>query len=211
MKSPEVFNIVQLTLEGLKKRLDSESILLIQAETGYSEPAKFNFNTGASENEIDGFAKEFNLIIPWDYKEFMLRHNGASLFVHPYYGGGIQLFRLDEIRQLYIEYDYIDMIPKGWYPIGTSNGDMLFINSNECNDRSSTYLYWTEMLFVDSAISLDLNFERGFERLIVCNGVHFWNWKNENSQNYYRNLQNYIDNMNKYRGKNYTLDYSKKA
>jgi len=88
---------------------------------------------------------------------------------------------------------------------------MLFINSNQYENRYSSYLYWTEMLFVDSAIELKMNFERWFERLIICNGVHFWKWGNETSESYYRHLQGHIDNLNNYQGKNYSLDYSKKA
>jgi SMI1 / KNR4 family (SUKH-1) len=211
MKSPEVFNIIELTLNGLKKRLDIENTLLVQTETGYSEPARFTFCQGVSDKEINDFSKKHSLLLPWDYKEFLLRHNGADLFVHPYYGGGIELFSLEKIQQIYIEYDYISMIPEGWFPIGSDNGDMLFINSNECKDRFSTYLYWTEMLFVDTAIKLDLNFERWLERLIICNGAHFWNWRNESADSYYTHLRGHIDNMNKYHGKNYTIDCSKKV
>ncbi|WP_340398511.1 SMI1/KNR4 family protein [Paenibacillus sp. FSL H8-0079] len=210
MESSEVFNIVELTLEGLKKRLDSNNSLLIQGSTGYSEPAKFTFYPGSSNQEIDSLFEEFNLVIPWDYKAFLLSHNGADLFEHPFYGGGIQLYSLNMIRQVYIDYDYVSMIPQGWIPIGSDNGDMLFLNTNECIDRFSSYLYWTEMLFVDSAIKVDMNFERWFERLIICNGAHFWNWNNESSERYYRHLQGHIENVNNYDGKNYTLALSKK-
>lgn len=211
MNNPEVFNIVDVTLEGLKKRLDSENALLIQAETGYSEPAKFFFYPSASEDEINTFQNELGVRFPVDYREFLLRHNGSNLFVHPYYGGGIELFSLDKIRQVYIDYDYKNLIPDDWFPIGSDNGDMLFINSNQYENRYSSYLYWTEMLFVDSAIELKMNFERWFERLIICNGVHFWKWGNETSESYYRHLQGHIDNLNNYQGKNYSLDYSKKV
>ena len=77
----------------------------------------------------------------------------------------------------YIDYDYIHMIPDGWYPIGSDNGDMLFIDSNQCHGRASNYLYWTELLFVDSAIEIEMNVERWLERLIICNGAHFWELK----------------------------------
>ncbi|MBN6187780.1 SMI1/KNR4 family protein [Aneurinibacillus sp. BA2021] len=103
------------------------------------------------------------------------KHNGARFFVHLYYGGGFEVFGLKEIHQHYIEYDYKNLIPEGWYPVGCDNGDMLFINSKECcvNQRENSYLYWTEMLFTDSAIELELNFERWLERFFMCNGSLF--------------------------------------
>jgi len=111
MNYPEVFNIVDLTLEGLKKRLDSENTLLVQAETGYSEPAKFFFYPSASEDEISTFQNELGVRFPVDYKEFLLRHNGSNLFVHSYYGRGNELFSVDMIRLVYIDYDYKNLIP----------------------------------------------------------------------------------------------------
>src|SRR5690606_24066931 len=120
----EVFNIVDLTLQGLKKRLNSESTLFIQTEIGYCEPATFSFYPSATESEINSFTKEFGVNLPWDYKQFLVRHNGARLFEHPYYGGGIELYSLDAIRRVYVDYDYKSMIPAGWIPIGSDNGDM---------------------------------------------------------------------------------------
>src|SRR5690606_16881602 len=120
-----------LTLEGLKKRLDSESTLLVQTETGYSEPAQFIFFPSTSEEEIITFQNKLGISFPVDYKEFLLRHNGANLFVHPNYGGGFELFSLNMIRKVYIDYDYKNLLPDGWFPIGSDNGDMLFINSNQ--------------------------------------------------------------------------------
>ncbi|GAA0358416.1 SMI1/KNR4 family protein [Bacillus horti] len=206
MSKPETFSIIDITLAGLKKRLDKENSLLIQAETGYSERAIFHFFPQAEEEDLNKFSRELKINLPHDYRKFLLRHNGANLFVHPQYGGGIEIFGLDKIWQYYVEYDYRSLIPKGWFPIGSDNGDMLFVNSNENVDRYSSYLYWTELLFVDDAIKINLNFERWLERLIICNGVHFWEWGYESSEQYYRNIQQYIKNLNTYHGKNYKLD-----
>ncbi|WP_054403093.1 SMI1/KNR4 family protein [Paenibacillus solani] len=202
----EIFNIVELSLTGLRKRLDKNDSLLIQGQHGYCEPARFTFAAGAESGDIDDFFHSLKLAVPWDYKQFLLRHDGARLFEHPFYGGGMELFGLDEIRRHYIDYDYIHMIPDGWYPIGSDNGDMLFIDSNQCHGRASNYLYWTEMLFVDSAIEIEMNFERWLERLIICNGAHFWEWKRETSESYYQYTQGSIDNLNTYEGKNVTLE-----
>lgn len=207
----EIFNIVELALSGLRKRLDENNIMLVQGQQGYCEPAQFTFAGGAESEDINEFFRSLNLVAPWDYKEFLLRHNGARLFEHPHYGGGIELFSLDEIRRYYVSYDYISMIPNGWYPIGSDNGDMLFIDSNQCHDRTSNYLYWTEMLFVDRAIEIEMNFERWLERILICNGAHFWDWKRETSESYYRYVKGCDDNYNTYEGKNITLEIEKKA
>lgn len=186
----KTYNIVELALDALQKRVDAKSQLWIQAEQGYCEPAGFHFNDPASEDEVDYFFQELKVAIPLDFKQFLIRHNGARLFVHPVYGGGIEIFGLDEIYTHHIEYDYIHIVPQGWYAIGSDNGDMLFIDSTKCsaNNREADYLYWTEMLFTDSAIDLEMNFERWLERLMICNGAHFWNWKNETGTSYYRHL-----------------------
>lgn len=201
----EIYNIVELTLEGLKRRLDPQSNLVIQGHQGYCRPVTFTFEPGAVEKDIQAISEELGIVIPWDYEQFLIIHNGGRLFMHPEYGGGMELFGLEQIRQYYINYDYKSMIPDGWYPIGTDNGDMLFIDSNQCQGRFSSYLYWTEMLFVDSALELELNFERWFERLIICNGVHFWEWKRETPDGYYRNVESSIENLKEYEGKNFTL------
>jgi hypothetical protein len=57
------------------------------------------------------------------------------------------------------------LIPDGWFPIGSDNGDMLFINSKDYKDyqRENSYLYWSKKLYVDNAKEIGLNFERWFE------------------------------------------------
>lgn len=201
-----IYNLVELTLNALRQRLDNDGRLKIQAEFGYCEMAKCSFNPPTTAKEIDNFFSAYNLKVPYDYKQFLLLHNGARLFVSP--GGGFELFGLDEIYKLYIEYDYINIIPEGWFPIGTDNGDMLFINSTKyTNSRECGYLFWTEMLFVDDALELDLSFERWLEKFIITNGVQFWNWKSETTHRYYRNLKSYLANLKEYHKQEYKFEF----
>ena len=60
--------------------------MLVQGQQGYCEPAQFTFAGGAESEDINEFFRSLNLVAPWDYKEFLLRHNGARLFEHPHYG-----------------------------------------------------------------------------------------------------------------------------
>ena len=184
-------NLVELSLNGLKKRLDNDNTLIKQAEWGYAELSKCFFRPPATQNEIDSFFDELNLALPNDFRQFLLIHNGAVLF-------DFEIFGYQQIFKHYIQWGYKELIPQGWYPIGCDNGDMLFIDSNKCGDRESTYLYWTECLFVDSAIDIKMNFERWLERFCICNGEKYWLWQFETSKTYYGQLKQHISNIEKY-------------
>ena len=49
------FNIVELALSGLRKRLDENNIMLVQGQ-GYCEPAQFTFAGGAESEDINEFS-----------------------------------------------------------------------------------------------------------------------------------------------------------
>lgn len=136
----EIFNIVELTIGALKKRLNDKGSLYIQSTHGYCEEVICQFSEPLSDGEINDFFNQYNLTVPFDYRQFLKITDGATLFIHPYYGGGMRLFGLDDIYTHYIDYKYIEMIPDGWYPIGTDNGDMLFINANEYRGISVSVL-----------------------------------------------------------------------
>ena len=189
-------NLVELTLNGLKKRLDSDNTLIKQAEWGYAEQSKCYFRPPAPQNEIDSFFDELDLTIPNDFRQFLLIHNGAVLFE-------FEIFGYQQIFKHYIQWGDKERIPQGWYPIGVdANGDMLYIDSNHCKEkkRENEYLFWKEhdKNIDDSAIDITMNFERWLERFCVCNGEPFWLWQFETSQTYYDQLKQHISNIEKY-------------
>nr|WP_274388697.1 SMI1/KNR4 family protein [Brevibacillus agri] len=88
----------------MKSRLDNNGIVLTQNQEGYVEPNKFTFNPPASLSQIKRFKEETGLILPADFQSFLLLHNGAQLFVHPYYGGGVDLLSLDQMLDYRFDY-----------------------------------------------------------------------------------------------------------
>ncbi|MEV5027748.1 SMI1/KNR4 family protein [Paenibacillus sp. LPE1-1-1.1] len=193
-------SLVELTLDAFKKRLNEDNSLLVQREWGYTENLVCYFFPAATIEEIEEFQNEHNIKFPIDFKLFLMLHNGVQLFCHPKYGDGFEIFGLNEIYQHYIEYNYKDLIPDGWFPIGSDNGDMLFINSKDYKDnqRENSYLYWSNKLFVDNAKEIGLNFERWFERFLMYNGDLFWVWGKEKTYHYYGRLKQHLINIEKY-------------
>lgn len=87
-----------LALETFKKRLINNR-LEVQREEGYLSNDVFSFGSPASENELSKLPNH----TPNEMIEFLKSHNGAEIFIHPEYGGGILFFSVDEILE------YIDI------------------------------------------------------------------------------------------------------
>nr|WP_166243387.1 SMI1/KNR4 family protein [Paenibacillus turpanensis] len=158
------------TLSSLKERIAPNGELLVQQEQGYCYQAKFIFHEPATESEIDEFISRTGWRLPEDYRLFLLTHNGAKLFKSKY-GGGYNLFTLDEI----IRWRNSDA-PANWYPIASHLGDLLFVDFQE-KDNSDGYLYWMiSSSKFEWADKIRLNFETWLDRLIVAQGVKYWEW-----------------------------------
>ena len=78
------------------------------------------FNEAASEDEINLVEKELGITMPNDYRDFLLLHNGMTLFSS--YLTSYTFFSLDEIRTnfLIVQKDFKeeDLEPTKDYPIG---------------------------------------------------------------------------------------------
>ena len=172
-------NVLQNTLTGLKNRMINDEIT-VQNSSGDAVSVKFLFNPAAFEEDIQNFIDSYQVILPPDYREFLLTHNGATLF--SMYGGGFLLLSLKEIREIMGRLG--DVLPKGWYPVSYLDGEMLFINSNEvdASNRNTNYLYWS----LNDKQKLNFNFEIWFLRFIQASGEHFWQWHYYSAENFYR-------------------------
>jgi hypothetical protein len=160
--------LLKMTLEALHKRLDEENTILVQNEEGFLEKQQFIFNPPASEEEI----KKLPFKIPSDYEAFLKICNGDKLFYSPEYGGGLQLFSIEEILE---DYQYIDY-PKGWFPIGYGYDGCRLIIAPDSQRKG--YLYWLDDggSLEDPSGFLNLTFEKWFDYFIVAQGCKFWEW-----------------------------------
>lgn len=156
-----------LIIQALKNRLNNNS-LEVQKEDGYVANEKFFFHDGAPINKLRMLPK----YLPKDIKEFLEQHNGAELFIHPEYGGGIQLFSVDEI----LEYTKVWSCPTNFTPVGTGpDGEWIVCETSE--DQKENYMWIGEFLtFDDEFDKLPINYLKWLDCLIVAQGAQYWNW-----------------------------------
>ena len=153
-------------LQALKSRL-VENRLEVQREEGEIDTLLFFFNQPATELEI----KRLPIRTPEHMMHFLKMHNGARLFVHPTYGGGIQLFSVDEI----IEYRDVWECPEHFIPVGAgTDGEWIVC---EVVNEHENYIWVGEFLnYEDDMEKLPMDYIRWLDHLIVAQGAHFWDW-----------------------------------
>ncbi len=180
--------IIQL-LKSLKEQLDTEGKLKIITEEGNIEIAQCSFQDPATAEEIKKAEKEFKFEFPDDYKQFLLTHNGATIFSMldeegNEMGGELWLFSIDEIREALDDYD----IKKGEYlPIGSVLDQSLAICSKPLKKNSLNYLGIAET--VDEYEPIQLNFELFLTRYITSSGQNFWEWSWIDADKHYKELE----------------------
>ncbi|MBB4823097.1 hypothetical protein HNO89_000315 [Sporosarcina luteola] len=174
------------TIQGLKKRAESNCEFIIQARAGNLIPVLCMFNHAANPKKIKSLEAS-GLKIPPDFREFLLLHDGATLFSHLEYGGGITLLDIEGILNLYEEYQ--EYLPEGWYPIGFDNEDLLLIDSKKVktNSKAANYLYWSSLIDLahNDVIDLKGNFEIWLDRLFMAQGNKYWEWNIYSAETYY--------------------------
>lgn len=163
-------NVMYKTLESLKNRLDKGNELAIHLFDGFSFIAKFNFNVPASLEDINYFLSENNINIPNEYKDFLLLHNGAELFKGKY-EAPIKLYSLEEIVA-----NNTRQIPSGFFPIGYyPDTGFIMINSNNLKYNNSNYMW----ILDTDPINLKCDFKTWFNRIIVAQGMNYWEWNSQ--------------------------------
>ncbi|WP_214875708.1 SMI1/KNR4 family protein [Exiguobacterium sp. CH10] len=155
-----------IALEALKSRL-ADNQLKVQREEGDVDTLRFSFNQPATELEIKRLPKR----TPEAMIHFLNMHNGAQLFVHPTYGGGIQLFSVEEIN----EYREVWECPEQFIPVGAGmDGEWIVC---EVVNEHENYIWVGEFLtYQDDIEKLPMDYTRWFDYLIVAQGAHFWDW-----------------------------------
>lgn len=172
--------LIYNTLEGLKKRL-SNNRLVVQGDRGFVCEVEFIFNPPATVDEVNAFCRRVGFELPKDYSNFIQMHNGAKLF-KPWFGGGVELFSLDEIIE-----NKLDYMPDHWYPIAYFiDGGYLLIDANKCKNGEKDYLIWLDSFILEEAENLQINFEIWLDRYVIAQGEKYWTWKRYTVHNYYK-------------------------
>lgn len=177
--------------KGLKERLDSEGTTILLNEEGFNEKAKCSFEEPATIEEITKAEKEFKFKFPDDYKQFLLLHNGATIFSRldedgRELGGELWLFSIDEVREAIEDYE----LKKGNYlPIGSVFDQSLAISSEPLKKGSLNYLCIAEI--VDEYESIELNLELFLSRYITSSGQNFWEWNWITADRHYEDEEDY--------------------
>ncbi|MEW4282564.1 SMI1/KNR4 family protein [Priestia koreensis] len=171
-------SLLEKTLNDLKERLKPNNTLTMMIPGSDNDEFTCEFNSPLISSQLlQEFEEKTKLILPNDFKDFLLIHDGSLLFADPYYGGGVHIMSLEKILDLYIIYTRSELLPKGWYVIGNDDGDHLFVNSNQLNEdgEGDHYLYWSSLIDVDTdPTNLNCNFETWLERMSNNLGRKYW-------------------------------------
>jgi hypothetical protein len=157
---------IMIALEALKKRL-IHNRLEVQREEGYVETELFTFQPPATKDDLARLPHRS----PSQMIDFLTLHNGAQLFVHPTYGGRIQLFSVEEIN----EYREIWECPEQFIPVGAGiDGEWIVC---EVVNEHENYIWVGEFLtYEDDIEKLPMDYTHWLDYLIVAQGAHFWDW-----------------------------------
>lgn len=166
------------SIDTFKKRLDQDHNLVIQQENGELFPVTFQWNQPATVQEINQFTQLTRWDIPEDFRQFLLLHNGAKLFIPDNQMSSLNLFSISEMLDFYKQ-DYKNYVnagfPESWYMIGWYHGygEYIFIDSNLVRSKSFGYMGYSQ---VGQVMEINLNFETWLDRVFVAQGERYWLW-----------------------------------
>lgn len=165
---------IDMCLNAVKKRISENKVIKLQLEEGTLIEATFIFNPPPSDGEVEFFFLQNEWNAPFDYKYFLSKHNGALLFTHPKYSGGMEILSLENIKTISEDYGY--MFPRYCYPIAMYNSAIVYIDSRVVESNSNC-LYWQSCLDKnEKAMNLNMDFATFLDLFIVAQGSEFWLW-----------------------------------
>jgi hypothetical protein len=166
--------LVNQTLNYLKEKLHERGFFEIYQGEGITSNVTCKFNDPVPLSKIEEFEEYTNLALPDDYKQFLLLHNGISLFDDVKYGGECNVFDLDLVLENYqvSERDF----PSGWITIAYHYGEEIVLDcENYKSGNKYCLLYRGASEPRGVAYNINLSFELWLDRLVICQGLNFWN------------------------------------
>ncbi|WP_312469591.1 SMI1/KNR4 family protein [Neobacillus sp.] len=171
MKDSSILNV----LEALKTRLDENYLLNVHSSSGIYPKVGFNFNKPITKDELKILITKNQLVLPTEYKDFLLLHNGAEFFTYEY-GYSFCLYSIEKMINEYNSmknYCDVEYILKYCYPIGyvVDRGTLLLDRSN-FNDTKKVNI----LLRSIETISFYSDLTTWLERMIIAQGNAYWEW-----------------------------------
>lgn len=180
-------NVISKSLTGLKKVLNNNNRMEILGIEGAVLEVKCTFNEPSNIEKLKQFEESTGLLLPDDYRDFLLIHDGAIIFEvllnsSINIGGGLYLFSIDEVKNRKEELAF----QQNHYPIASLlEGHHLVVDVEKIKNNDRNYLLITNPFF-DEITMLNLNFELFLDRYLLSQGSSFWEWPIYTAQNYYR-------------------------
>lgn len=86
------------SIKALKQLLKEKNVKIIQNERGYIGEAIFNWNESITGKEIMEFEENNSIELPIEFKKFLQKMNGCTLFKEPKYcQWGCRILPLNQI------------------------------------------------------------------------------------------------------------------
>ena len=171
MKESSILNV----LEALKTRLDENDQLDVHSTSGDYQKIGFNFNKPITIDKLEQVIAENGLILPNEYRDFLLLHNGAEFFTYEY-GYSFCLYSIEEMINEYNSMKNscdVEYILENCYPIGyvVDRGPLLLDLSNFQKTNKVTIL-----LRSIETINFHCDLTTWLERMIIAQGNAYWEW-----------------------------------
>ncbi|TYR81348.1 SMI1/KNR4 family protein [Priestia megaterium] len=167
--------MIEQTLIDLKRRLNENNEMLIEESDGSTCLRSFVFAPPASEQELIDFTVRTRNILPEDYQQFLLLHNGAQLFKGQY-ENIVDLSKIEDIPNDQRNFNkafgsYLTGDRKDSYPIGHFiDIGSIMISNTRCREGKRDYLWIASI----EHIEFPYDFQTWLHKLIAADGHSFW-------------------------------------
>jgi hypothetical protein len=166
--------LVEKSINYLKQKLEEKGFFEIYQGEGKTSSVTCKFNNPVSFTEIEEFESQTGLTLPNDYKQFLLLHNGASFFDDVKYGGECYLYDIELVLENF--QDRSGDFPSGWITIGYHFGEEIVLDCDKYKNGDKYCVMHRGASEPNGiAYGLKLSFELWLDRLIICQGLNYWN------------------------------------